>query len=329
MAIGLQSDFKIYQEQFFGGMVETLAQFTDVFNAAGNNSIRLVTQALKGQYAQESFFKNITGQVARRDPLSTSTLTDTALTMNEFVSVKLNRKIGPVANTLDSFRKIQQSATDQSLSFLLGTQFAKDVQVDYVNTALMALSAAIGAQSALKYTVPASSVITTDGLVKGLAKFGDAASNVVCWVMHSKAYYDLVSGQIAANITNVSDYNVATGTPVTLNRPVIITDSTSLVTDDGTSPGNTQYITLGLTQGAATITESEDRMVVSDLVTGKENLVVRIQGEYAYNLGIKGTQWDITNGGANPTNAAIAAGSNWDAVVDDVKNMSGVRILSR
>src|SRR5262245_50036231 len=47
--------------------------------------------------------------------------------------------------------------------------------------------------------------------------------------MHSKPYYDLVQSQINANITGISNFAIAQATPVTLNRPVIITDSSSLV----------------------------------------------------------------------------------------------------
>jgi hypothetical protein len=331
MTTGTQADFKIYQEQFFGGMVETLAQFTNTFNGASNNSIRLVVEALKGQYAQESFFKNIVGAVARRDVTSVSAVTDQKLTQDELVSVKLNRKIGPVANTLDAFRKIQASDDDQALSFLLGTQFAKDVQVDYLNTALTALVASTGVSASTKIDVSATGAgtMTTDALVSGLALFGDAARNIVCWVMHSKVYYDLVRAQIAANTLNVSDFNIVTASPVTLGRPVIVTDSAVLVTDNGASPGITEYFTLGLAANGAVITESENRLVTSQLVTGNENIIVRIQGEYAYNLGIRGHKWDVSNGGANPTNSAIGTGSNWDAVMDDIKNTAGVRIKTK
>ena len=50
---------------------------------------------------------------------------------------------------------------------------------------------------------------------------------------------------------------------------------------------------------------------MSDLITGGQNLAMRIQGEYAYNIKIKGCRWNIGAGGANPTDAALATSANW------------------
>src|SRR4051812_40191847 len=106
MSTGKASDFKIYQPQFFGGMTEVLMQNADVFNGVSRNAIRLVPQKMIGDYEKESFFKELTNLVSRRDTTSVSAATDQAMTQDEFVGVKLNRKIGPVAQTVDAWRKI-------------------------------------------------------------------------------------------------------------------------------------------------------------------------------------------------------------------------------
>jgi len=136
-------------------------------------------------------------------------------------------------------------------------------------------------------------------------------------------YFDLVLDQVAANITPLSNFNIATGTPVTLNRPVIITDSASLKTQL-TSPDLDNYFTLGLTAGAVEVENTEEQEIVVQDVTGNENLSVRWQGEYAYNLGLKGFKWDVGNGGANPTATNVGTGTNWDTHFTDVKNRAGV-----
>lgn len=329
MAIGTKSDFKIYNDQFYGGYIEQLAQVTDVFNAASNNALKLVPLNKKGELEYESFIKDIANVVSRRDPTSTSDATAKKVEQDEFISVKVNRKIGPVDQTLDAFKKLgRQGVSDQELSFLLGSQVAKSVAVDYVNTGLTSIVGALGDVSDLLYTVPSSANLTTDSLVKGLQKFGDRASRIVCWVMHSKPYYDLVSGQISDNITNIADFNVQTARAVTLNRPVIITDSTALKTNTGGSPDYDEYYTLGLTADAVNLLESEERTVVTELVTGKENLIVRLQGEYAFNIKLLGFKYDTTVG-ANPTTTALGTSGTWDKVLSDVKDLAGVRIKSR
>lgn len=325
MTIGVGTDFKIYDEQFFGGMVETLTQFSQVFNGASNNCLQVVPTLSKGNYKYDSFFANIANLVSRRDITSTSGATSLKATQNELVSVKVNRKIGPVTQTLDSFRKILLDADQESLSFLLGTQVAKAVEVEYVDTILACLTGALLNTAPLLIKKDTGKISTVE-LVAALAAFGDASDKISCWVMHSKQYYDLVQNQIAANITGVANFNVASGTPVTLNRPVIVVDSPSLIYSAGGSNNATEYLTLGLVAGAGVIEESEERMIFSQIQGGNENLQVIIQGEYAYNVGLKGFRYDVQNGGVNPTSTTLATGTNWDSQMASNKSLAGVII---
>lgn len=323
MAIGTKSDFKIYQEEFFGGMTEVMMQNADAFNGASRNTIRLVTSRLKGDYQKESFVKEIASLITRRDVTSVSAATDLKMEQNEIAGVKINRKIGPVANTRDSFRKIAEDP--QVFSFLLGQQWGKAVMVDQVNTALKGCAAALSQTSNVVYDYSGTGTVTHGVLATGLSKFGDNSKNILCWIMHSKAYYDLIKQSITDKITNVADVTIVEGTAATLGRPVVVIDSASLVVA-GTP---TKYVTLGLVDSGIVVTESEERDIVSDVVTGLENIVIRIQGEYAYNLRVKGYTWDYTNGGANPLDAAIATTSNWDSCVTDDKSRAGVYVLTQ
>lgn len=333
MAIGKETDFRIYHEEFFGGMTEALEQNTNAFNSASAGAIRLMSNRMRGYYEKESFIKEITTLVTRRDTTSTAAATDIAMTQGEFVGVKINRKIGPVANTLDSFRKIARDPSE--MSFLLGQQVGQAVAVDYVNAALNALDAAIAGQAALNFnatgqTTPDRNELDHTNMVRALAKFGDASSRIVCWVMHSKPFFDLMENTIADKLFNVANVTVYNGTVASFNRPVVVTDSSQLVTVTGSgSAAITDYSVLALVEDSCRIEESEDREIISDLVTGLENLVMRIQGEYAYNLRLKGFAWDVANGGANPLDTAIGTSSNWDKAATDNRNLPGVRLLVR
>jgi hypothetical protein len=331
MATGKASDFKIYQDQLIGGMVETLVQQTELFNASSRNAIVLRDHRMRGDYGYESFFKNISDLVSRRDTSSTASATDLALSQEEFISVKIDRKVGPVGQTLDSFRKIMRQSNEQSLSFLIGTQVAKGMMVDKLNTGLRAAKAALDNVSDLTVDVSTTGdgKISSDALVQALAKMGDAADRVVCWVMHSKVYYDLVRDQIADNIDGVSNFNLASARPITLNRPVLVTDSTALTAAVSPTADGSDYFTLGLTAEGILVETSEDEIMHAEIVTGLENLVCRLQGEFAYNLGLKGFKWDVSSGGANPTDAAIGTGSNWDQAVTSYKDCAGVVLQTR
>ncbi|MNE45483.1 hypothetical protein D3C80_1397680 [compost metagenome] len=95
------------------------------------------------------------------------------------------------------------------------------------------------------------------------------------------------------------------------------------------SAATTDYMTLGLTVDGLKVENTEEEELVIENVTGKENLITRLQGEFAYNMGVKGFKWDIGNGGANPNDATLGTGSNWDAVRGSHKDFAGVIIQSR
>lgn len=325
MAIGKASDFVIYDEQFFGGMIEVIEQNADAFNASSNGCLMIVPERVIGNYEKESFFKLVGSLISRRDTTSVSAATDLALTQGEHVSVKLNRKIGPVAQTLDAFRKLGMDS--ETASFVLGQQVGQAVAVNYINTMLEALNAAItNVGSAINFdnTAVGSGTLTHTALVEGMAKFGDNASKITCWVMHSKPWFDLMKQSIADKIFEVAGVTIYAGTVATFGRPTLVTDSDALFDDNGSATDT--YNILGLVPGAGVIKESEERQIVSDIITGLENLVIRLQGEYAYNLGLKGYTWDVTNGGANPSDAAVATGTNWDKVATDNKSTAGIKV---
>lgn len=331
MTIGRRSNFVVYQSELRGGIIETLTQASNYFNAAGG-VIRLSTVSRRGDYHKETFFKNISSLVTRRDTSSVAAATDLPLNMDEIISVKVNRKIGPVTQTYDSFAKVAMDMTPEGFSVMLGGMVGKAMQVEMLNSALRACRAALANQSSVLYTVPTNGTMRTTDLVSGLSRFGDASSQISAWVMHSKVWFDLMQHQIgtSANGDIVSGVAVQGANPLTLNRPVIVTDSDALVVSGGAgSTAFTDYYTLGLTAGGVVVENTETERVVLDEVTGLENLVVRMQGEYAYNAGVKGFKWDVANGGANPTDAALGTGSNWDPARTSFKDFAGVVIQSR
>lgn len=322
MAIGKASDFVIRDELFDTVFVEQINQNVNAFNGASANTIRFVQSGLEGDYARKRFFDRLTGGVARRDTTSVSAATDTALTQDEVISVKCSRAFGPYAQTLDAFEKAQISS--EQMTSMLAIEFADEFLKDALNTALSAASTAISGEAGLVYDYTGTGNLAHAALITGRGKMGDAYGRVKAWVMHSKPFHDLVGAQLSVASGNVADFAIYEGMTGTLGLPVIVTDSASLVLDATTD----NYYTLGLVEDAVTVTESENRRMVSDLVTGLDNLVMRVQGEHAYNVEVKGFKWDTTNGGVNPTGATIATATNWDAVVASDKDKAGVRIAT-
>lgn len=339
MAMGLKTAFKINNPFVYSGYTEMLTQFSNAFNEQSGGCIRLTSESKRGDVDEHTFFQNIAGLISRRDPTSDAGVADKNVGMASINEVKLNRRVGPVAQSYDSFRKIgsstnvpgdNQSSGIDELDFIVGQQTAKGVQVEMINSGLLALVTALAQVAELTHdngAVDATGTAESLDLVKGLGKMGDAAANKIgLWVMHSKPYYDLIGSQIEQNLDATTGFVLASASPVTLNRPVLVIDSPSLVIEDGVAVGVDEYITLGLGAGALELVDSEDMMLVTQLITGNENLGIRIQGEYAYNVGVLGFDWDVTNGGLNPSAAALGTAANWDQKYADRKDLGGVVI---
>lgn len=329
----LKGDLKYINPFVQTGITETLTQAAAGMFEASRGALILQSAFKPGDFETQSFFQNISGLITRRDPTSLAAAADTKLVQAEFSRVKLNRKIGPVAATRDSFRKAGLSRN--AMDLVVGQQAGVAMQVDMLNTTLRSLRAALAADAASYVNGTAGTIKSTGagGLINALSKRGDAAAGIVVWIMHSKVFFDLVEEQIAADIDGVSGLVFAEASPRTMGRPVLVTDSPDLVQANGIDIGGGNfvdgYFTLGLTAAAALMEETEGTEVVTQDITGQENLVVRIQGEYAQNIGLKGYTWDKTNGGENPTNAALATGTNWDTTFADVKDRAGVVIKTR
>lgn len=327
MATSTKSDFKIYDEQFQSGMWERLTQILSVFNAASNGTIVMLSEAQKGEYEKRAFFKGISGLVARRDPTATTSVTAKKLEQGEVVAVKVDRRIGPVQYTLDSIRKAGMS--DEEVSFILGEMTAEYKMQDMLNTAVLAAEAALGGESGIIYdaTGETTKTMTPSHLLNGLAKFGDQAERIRSWASHSKPYWDLAQNQAEGNVTNIADRTIYNATVGTINRPVVISDIPALKTANSSAADT--YHTMGLVADALIAKETEQGPMVTELKTGSENLYYEFQGEYSFNLEIKGFAWNTSVGGASPIDSALGSAANWTKIAANDKDLAGVMVKTQ
>lgn len=332
MAVGVHTNFTIYNEELQTGFNETLQQETDAFNAAANGAIVMRPNLHEGYFDREAFFKAIASGtiISRRDLTSVAAADDNALTQDEFIGVKLFRKIGPITNTRGSFRTIMRDPGE--FSVLIGQQAAKGTAINMLHSGLLSAVAALSVQTSVVHNVVAASptdTISTDNLIQTLGKAGDSAGDIVLWVMHSTAYYKLVRDQASTHtFDSVAGVNIATGTAVTLGRPVLITDDSALF--GNTSPTDPVRV-LGLRRDAIRLEESELEDMVVDDVTNLDQLAIRVHGEMAFTVRLLGFKWDVTTAGANainPTDTVLATGSNWDMAATSYKSLAGVMMIA-
>lgn len=302
--------------------LEKISQNINGFNAASGGCLRMLNEKLTGDYEKSAFFKRASGALTRRDVTSSSSVTPLQLTMDESISVKVKRKFGPVDADRGAFRSMGMDPDEASI--LAGEQMADDTKQEMLNTGIAALDAALSGQTNVCVDVSgdgSSDKASHSNLNKALRLFGDRSSSIGLWVMTGAAFHDLLGGMLNGvtpqfNDSGISVYN---GNVPTLNRPVLVTDCSSL------APTN-KHVILGLTPAASLLKISEEAEAFSQEVLGNENIIRRFQGETAYNIQTKGFKWDTGNGGANPTSGAVATASNWDKIVTSDKDLAGVRL---
>ena len=316
------ADFKILNDFSYLTKTATLQQKVDLFNAATRGALVLQSRPVTGVFEDEVYWSEIAGLVARRDFTSTATATAVELGQSQETAVRVGARTPPIAAAPHLFNLIQQDP--KTAGVIIGKQLAIGELRDMVNTAISALVAATGVAAGTKYDYSATGALDQLALNTGSALMGDQADNLRCWIMHSKSRHALYANALG-NTAKLFEYGTVAVNQDYLGRVFIATDSPSLVLAG--SP--TKYYTLGLMENAAVVTSQPDFLQNVVTANGQENIQMTIQSQWSYFLRLKGYTWDKANGGASPSNAALATGSNWDATYNDVKASAGIQILTQ
>lgn len=315
------SQMQVFNEYVMPATIETLGQMVDKFNGASNGAIRLTTQGFDGDFMQESFFAAIHSAQRRVDRYaSQASASATDLTQLKQSMVKIAGGFGPIRFEPSQLTWLNKP-TAEGIE-VASRNFAEALLKDQLNSAILALRAAIANQSSATNDVSASAGVSYGALNSAHAKFGDASGNIVANVMTGAVYHKL----IGLNISNAQQlFRQGDVTVVDmLGKAVIVTDAPGLYVA-GTP---NKYYVLGLVAGAATVADAGD--VISNIETsnGQTRIETTMQVDYSFGLGLKGYTWDETNGGKSPTDAEIGTGSNWDKVATDIKHTAGVILIA-
>jgi len=324
MAVSLISDFKIYEPEFQAGMYEALAENVNLFNQASRGAILLTANELPGHYKKEAFFKRISNLITRQDTTSTADVTPLKLEQSEEVAVKLHLKIGPVDMSLNAFK--EAGLETPGTSFRLGRLISDAMAKAAADKAIIAANAAVSGITALINDVTGSSgKATITNLMDTQQKWGDQQTKLATWLLHSTPFNDLrKDGLNNYQLESVAGVIVASGqiAPV-VGGSIIISDNSNLVNSGITNT----YNVIGMAAGAIMVEMSQAEQIAIKTITGKEQLIVRLQGEYAITIGVDGFAWDTANGGSNPDDTALGTSSNWDKVFTDDKALPLVKLL--
>jgi hypothetical protein len=320
------SDMVVFNQYVMPAIAEMFPQMINKFNAASNSTIQLTGEGFDGSFLEESFYNAIHGSQRRVDRFAANgAVSATDLTQSQWNSVKVAGGFGPVLFEPSQMTWLRKP-TQEGIT-IAASQFAEAMLADQLNTAIASLVAALGNNANVTNDVSGSGKVTQTAINSGLALFGDASQMLGALVMTGAQYHNLVGEAIANsnNLFEIGGIAVREGSAFGQGRPIIITDAPAL--REAGTPDKQKV--LGLTAGAAVVKDGSDMITNIETTNGKARIETTFQSDYTFGLSLKGYSWDKTNGGASPSDAALATGTNWDKVVSSDKHTAGVIIVGQ
>jgi hypothetical protein len=319
------SDLAVFQEYVQTAMSETQDQQVDKFNGATRGGIILTSAAHQGDFSSTAIWAKISGLVRRRNSYGSGAVAQKTLSQLVSTSVKVASGTPPIEINPGMFKWIQKSPEEAGV--VIGKQLAEDNMADMLNVGIMGYRAAVGNVPQC-FSDKSAAVCDLSALMSGAAKFGDRSQDIVAWLMHSKSSFD-VYGQALANSERLFTFGNIQVMEDGFGRPLVVTDSPSLVVTDGVSAGVDSYYQLGLAGGGIIVEQGNEFTDNIQTTNGEENILRTYQAEWTYQLGMKGFTWDTTTGGKSPNNAALASAANWDRLSTSHKDLAGVLVETR
>jgi len=317
------SDLAVFSEYAYTAMTEMQDQQVQLFNTATRGGIVLQTGNHQGDYSEQAIWAKISGLVRRRNAYGSGTVAEKELQHLVDTTVKVAAGTPPVRIDPGMLKWIQRSPEEAGV--VVGRQLAEDSIADMLNTAILCYVAAIRQVETLVYEHDGSASLIA--LNKGASRFGDRASALVVWVLHSKSAFDIY-GEALTNANRLFVFGTVRVIEDGFGRPLVVTDSPYLM-EEGEEGAPDKYHILGLSSGAILVSQNGDFTDNIETKNGYENIIRTYQAEWSYNLGVKGFSWDKTNGGKSPTNAALGTSANWIRYATSDKDLAGVLVTAQ
>ena len=310
------ADMQVYNQEIQGNTLEMLGQRIDAFNQASGGSIVLSSAAFEGDFSKESFFNQIASAQRRVDRhAAIASQASTALTQGENVGVKVAGGFGPILFEPAQMTYLQKNPGEAITAISSG--FADALMADQLNTAVASATAAVENQASLVNDVSATAGITQVALNNSHAKFGDMSQLIVADVMTGSVYHRLVSEAL----TNTSQLFTSSNVTVVelLGKTYIVSDIPALY--EAGVPNKDKV--LSVVANGIIVDNSSDIVTNMETSNGNTRIETTWQADYTFGIKNKGYSWDVTNGGASPTDAELVTGSNWDKSVTEDKHTLG------
>ena len=322
----------VFDQQVATATTKVIEANLNLFNTASNGAILMGAADFLGDWLERTFWA-AQQLVRRRNAYGTGKLTPTELAQALERAIKIDGGTLPLKVTPALMDRLGK--TPKEAAAVMGEQVALQIIEDYLSVGLGAFMAATPAGLNYDYTAQTGGDIPKiRNLIKASGQLGDAAARLGCWVMSGATYNDLLAEDAFANGQQLFKFETVNVIQDGLGRRFVVTDAVAALdapTTD-TTPKQRSRV-LGLVPGAVTISTSPLQMY-SQTILGEENVYDLMQGEYHFNLALKGytfvgkagalgtgdkatsptpatEQKADQSGSASPSTATVLAADSW------------------
>ena len=309
MAVTLTSDFKIDEVLMNTMFLNRLYDKTNIFNASSNDAFVTENQFVSGFAPKQSQIDETENLIKRMDITSTADVVAEKIVESQVGGAKVFRRVGPVELTQTAIN--ERRLTEEGVYGFIAEMVAGQIIKSHRDTILKLLPVLL-AKKASKYKQTKAAFKPTD-VLEALKFYKEFPGMWALTLMSVENYADGLKQAYDDKIGNFSGMAVQNGMLYSLGRPVLnIEDSSLNIADADSTAGGAQpgSWVMFLPMNSMKINVTTQPRIVSDLITGKEQLLLRFQAEYAAIVSAKQHEW--TGNDKNPTDAQLNAAASWE-----------------
>lgn len=273
----------VFDQQVATATTKVIEANLNLFNTATNGAILMGAADFLGDWLERTFWA-AQQLVRRRNAYGSGTLTPTELAQALERAIKIDGGTLPLKVTPALMDRLGKTPAEAAA--VMGEQVALQIIEDYLAVGLGAFIASTPKALNYDFSNQGDGLPKIQKLIKATGQLGDAAGRVKCWVMSGVTYNDLLAEDVFKNGQQLFKFETVNVMEDGLGRRFVITDAVDAMDADQAAKKPRQRV-LGLVPGAVTVSTSPLKMY-SQTVLGNENVYDLLQGEYHFNLALKG-----------------------------------------
>lgn len=297
---------------------QLLSDQLNVWNAASNNTLVMGSNVQTKDLIETLSWGLISGLVSERNAFAPVGTAADLKVMAQLLAnqVRLDGKVGPLVITSGMLQKLDTNINE--ISGVVAAQAAQGMIASFVKIGAGAAAAAISTQTSLVTTqavhdypvgsanAPAAGAKfpTLIDLELATLPFGDRMADIRAWFMSGAQYIQFKAYDVIKNDKELFRIDTVRIMEDASGRRFVVTDAAGLGDN-----------VLGLTQGGVIVNAGALDME-SDKVLGGENIERILQGEFSYDLAVKGYRLKAATTGVAGTRSFkqsdVTTKANWE-----------------